>query len=240
MDDPLLPGAAVNDEERQLWQQWLAVRDADTRTRLFFHYSTWSRTVAGYYYNRYPHPLADWHDYLSLTSQGLLQAIDGFDPLRQVRFRTYAEPFLKGAVLKGLSAYIKDQRPIARERLEGIGNEQQFRATDSDFELVVNSAVDLAFGYFLELGVIDETPPDNNPLNAYVQQDKDHSLDLLVQRLPERERQIIVGHYYQQMSFTELAGLLGVGKARVSQLHGQALRRIRGLYEEVGGMEWEW
>ena len=40
MDDPLLPGAAVNDEERQLWQQWLAVRDADTRTRLFFHHST--------------------------------------------------------------------------------------------------------------------------------------------------------------------------------------------------------
>lgn len=115
MEDLLLPGAAVSDEERQLWQQWLALRDADTRTRLFFHHSAWSRTVAGYYYNRYPHPLAEWHDYLSLTSQGLLQAID-----------------------------------------------------------------------------------------------------------------------------VDLAGLLGVGKARVSQLHGQALRRIRGLYEEVGGMEWEW
>ncbi|MBC3504977.1 sigma-70 family RNA polymerase sigma factor, partial [Pseudomonas sp. SWRI59] len=110
----------------------------------------------------------------------------------------------------------------------------------SDFELVVNNAVDLAFGYFLELGVIDEEPPDNNPLSAYVQQDKDESLGLLVERLPERERQIIVGHYYQQMSFVELAGLLGVGKARVSQLHGQALRRIRELYEEVGGIEWEW
>ncbi|MFP3863350.1 sigma-70 family RNA polymerase sigma factor [Pseudomonas capeferrum] len=236
MDNPQV----LSDEERLLWQQWLCLREADTRTRLFFFHSPWSRTVAGYYYNRYPHPLAQWHDYLSLTSQGLLQAIDGFDPLRQVRFRTYAEPFLKGAVLKGLSAYIKDQRSIARERLEGIGSEQRFGATDSDFELVVNNAVDLAFGYFLELGVIDEEPPDNNPLSAYVQQDKDESLGLLVERLPERERQIIVGHYYQQMSFVELAGLLGVGKARVSQLHGQALRRIREMYEETNAMEWEW
>lgn len=236
MDNPQV----LSDEERLLWQQWLCLREADTRTRLFFFHSPWSRTVAGYYYNRYPHPLAQWHDYLSLTSQGLLQAIDGFDPLRQVRFRTYAEPFLKGAVLNGLSAYIKDQRPIARERLEGIGSEQRFGATDSDFELVVNNAVDLAFGYFLELGVIDEAPPDNNPLSAYVQQDKDESLGLLVDRLPERERQIIVGHYYQQMSFVELAGLLGVGKARVSQLHGQALRRIREMYEETAAMECEW
>lgn len=236
MDNPQV----LSDEERLLWQQWLCLREADTRTRLFFFHSPWSRTVAGYYYNRYPHPLAQWHDYLSLTSQGLLQAIDGFDPLRQVRFRTYAEPFLKGAVLKGLSAYIKDQRPIARERLEGIGSEQRFGATDSDFELVVNNAVDLAFGYFLELGVIDEEPPDNNPLSAYVQQDKDESLGLLVERLPERERQIIVGHYYQQMSFVELAGLLGVGKARGSQLHGQALRRSREMYEETAAMECEW
>ncbi|WP_346656664.1 sigma factor-like helix-turn-helix DNA-binding protein [Pseudomonas sp. SWRI77] len=50
----------------------------------------------------------------------------------------------------------------------------------------------------------------------------------------------MVEHYYQQMSFVELAGLLGVGKARVSQLHGQALRRIRGMYEETNAMEWEW
>ena len=208
------PLVVADAEERQLWEQWLALRDADTRARLFFHHGEWSRTVAGFFYRRYPHPLAEWHDYLSLTSLGLLQAIDGFDPLRQVRFRTYAEPFLKGAVIKGLSVYVKDQRPVAQERLEGIGNQQRFDHPDADFELVIDAAVDLAFGYFLELGVLDETPPDNNPLSAYVQQDKDHSLHLLVERLPERERQIIVGHYYQQMSFGELAELLGVGKAR--------------------------
>ncbi|MFJ4374672.1 sigma factor-like helix-turn-helix DNA-binding protein [Pseudomonas japonica] len=57
--------------------------------------------------------------------------------------------------------------------------------------------------------------PDNSPLNAYVQ------------RRPERERQIIVGHYFQQLSFWYLPEPLDVGKSRVSQLYGQALKRIR-------------
>ncbi|MFD2642004.1 sigma-70 family RNA polymerase sigma factor [Pseudomonas japonica] len=239
MDPMQAPFTPANDEEQALWREWQALRSADARARLFFHHAPWARTVAGYFYNRYPHPLAEWNDYLSLTSQGLLQAIDGFDPLRQVRFRTYAEPFLKGAVIKGLAAYIKDQRPVSRDRLAALSSEDRFSDTDSDLELVVNSAVDLAFGYFLELGVIDETPPDNNPLNAYVQQDNDLSLSLLVERLPERERQIIVGHYYQQLSFVQLAELLGVGKSRVSQLHGQALKRIRQGVEGMGA-GWEW
>ncbi|MFJ2524053.1 hypothetical protein ACIOWB_12985 [Pseudomonas capeferrum] len=67
MDNPQV----LSDEERLLWQQWLCLREADTRTRLFFFHSPWSRTVAGYYYNRYPHPLAQWHDYLGLVQSVL-------------------------------------------------------------------------------------------------------------------------------------------------------------------------
>ncbi|WP_256587682.1 hypothetical protein [Pseudomonas sp. Irchel 3E13] len=42
-----------------------------------------------------------------------------------------------------------------------------------------------------------------------MQESKDHSLGVLIQQLQERGRQIIVGHYYQQMSFVQLAELWG-------------------------------
>ncbi|UPL08227.1 hypothetical protein PisoF_03933 [Pseudomonas sp. IsoF] len=67
MDNPQV----LSDEERLLWQQWLCLRETDTRTCVFFFHSPWSRTVAGYYYNRYPHPLAQWHDYLGLVQSVL-------------------------------------------------------------------------------------------------------------------------------------------------------------------------
>lgn len=229
-----------NDEEQKLWRRWLATKEAAARSQLFFFHSPWLRTLAGYLFNRYPHPLAEWTDYFNLASIGLLQAIDGFDPLRQVRFRSYAEPFIKGAVLKGLSCYVKDSRPVSKDRLASISGAHRFADTDADLEQVVNAAVDLAFGYFLELGVLDQKPLDNDPLNFFTQEARDDSLSQLVEKLPDNERQVIVGHYYQHLSFVALSELLGLSKSRVSQIHAQALKRIRRGYEEQEGMELRW
>lgn len=229
-----------NDEEQKLWMHWLATKEPTTRSQLFFFHSLWARTLAGYLFSRYPHPLAEWADYLNLASIGLLRAIDGFDPLRQVRFRSYAEPFIKGAVLKGLSCYVKDQRPVNKDRLSGISGANRFAETDADLELVVNAAVDLAFGYFLELGVLDIEPVDNDPLSLYSQATHNDNLSQLVAQLPTNEHQVIVGHYYQQLSFVALSELLGVSKSRISQIHAQALKRIRRAYEEQEGMELHW
>tara|TARA_B100001250_G_C19802142_1_gene791606 strand:- start:1406 stop:2119 length:714 start_codon:yes stop_codon:yes gene_type:complete len=225
---------ADEDEEQRLWSQWTKQKTAELRTQLFFFYSGWLRMLAGYFFKRYPHPLAEWGDYLNLCSLGLLQAIERFDLTRGVRFKTYAEHFIKGAVLKGLASYIKDQRAISKERVESIGGVNRFDTKDSDLELVVNAAVGLAFGYFLELGIVEEQPADNDPLAQYVNHDISNELAHLVESLPERERQVIVGHYFQQMSFTSLSELLGVSRSRVSQLHGAALERIRFLYEGRG------
>jgi RNA polymerase sigma factor for flagellar operon FliA len=48
-----------------------------------------------------------------------------------------------------------------------------------------------------------------------------------VEKLPERERDIVVRHYFGQSEFQAIAQDLGVTKGRISQLHAQALARIR-------------
>ena len=126
---------------------------------------------------------------------------------------------------------------MSRDRLDSISGEGRIGGIDSDFERVVNTAVDLAFGYFLELGIVNAEPVDNSPLSIYEQEHRDQGLDLMVERLPERERQVIVGHYYQYLSFIELSQLMGVSKSRISQIHGQALKRVRGFYEELGDID---
>lgn len=222
-------------KEWQLWRDWKRTGQPDLHARLFFMHGEWVRSLASFMYSRYPHPLAEWADYQSLASLGQLQAMQSFDPDRQLRFRTFAEPHVKGAVLKGLSCYIKDQRPVQRDRLSNLDSTDRFAETDADLEMVVNAAVDLAFGYFLELGVLDQQPVDNDPLSLYSQASADSSLVQLLEQLPEREQQVMVGHYYQQLSFASLSTLLGVSKARVSQLHRQALKRIRTLWEDAQG-----
>jgi len=224
-------------DEQRLWHLWRSHKSAETRIRLFFVYSEWARMLATQVRNRYPHPLAEWPDYVNLSSMGLLQAIDRFDATLPTRFQSYAEPFVKGAMLKGLSCYVRDRQRVTRDRLGSLSGEGRFDNSDSDFESVVNAAVDLAFGYFLELGIVDAEPSDNNPLSIYEQEHRDQGLGLMLQRLPERERQVLVGHYYQHLSFVELSQLLCVSKSRVSQLHGQALKRVRRFYEELGDVD---
>ena len=216
--------------ERVLWQRWQARRDPQTRTELFDFYAAWSRVLAGHYSGRYPHPLAEYADYVSLASMGLLQAIDGFDPALGSRFKSYAEPFIKGAVLKGLSCYIKDHQQTNRERLLSVAGEAE---EGDDLAAIVNLTVGLAFGYFLELGILDADLYDNDPSSLYERQNGMETLTYLVEQLTDGERQVITGHYYQQLSFVQLSEMMGVSKARVSQLHGQGLRKLRRLYEQV-------
>ena len=222
---------AEADAEQALWRNWCAARGPQARVALFDFYAGWSRILAGHFCARDPHPLAEFADYLSLSSLGLLQAIDGFDPARGTRFKTYAEPFIKGAVLKGLSCYIKDRQQTTRERIGSVARQ----AGEDDFATIVNLTVGLAFGYFLEHGILDADPHDNDPSSLYERQSGAETLAYLVDQLTAGERQVITGHYYQQLSFVQLSELMGVSKSRVSQLHGQGLKKLRGLYEQVSG-----
>lgn len=226
---------AIKAQEVALWRQWLAERQPVQRAALFFHYTEWVRTIASVNFHRYPHVLAEWRDYLQLASIGVLQAIDRFDPAVQSSFKAYAEPYVKGAILKGLSCFAQDsKRPPDIRVMEMLPE----RSDDNDLyslEEIVDAAVGLAFGHFLELGIPEQAVADNDPLSVYEGNRQFGSLLEYVDRLPERERQVVEAHYFQHLPFTEVAQLLGVSKPRVTQLHQKALSRIREWYEEDSG-----
>lgn len=229
---------AVDGEAAVLWAVWLAERSAASRMALFFCYADWARMLASLTLARYPHRLAEWQDYVHFASLGLLKAIDRFDPAVQARFQTFAEPYVRGEILKGLSCYVKDGKAQADVTAVGLFLDEAEVGEWSAFDTVVNAAIDLAFGYFLELGVINEEPVNNDPLQMY---SNDRQLDCLVdyvERLPTREREVVVAHYFQYLSVAEVAELLKLSQPRVSQLHRQALKRIRQWYEQEADLHW--
>lgn len=217
--------------EAVLWSEWLRDRSLEQRCALFFHYRDWVRTLASVNFYRYPHALADWQDYVQLASLAALSAIDRFNPAVQSSFKAFAEPYIRGGILKGLSCFAQDSKRKPDIRAMDVASE---RLEESDFyslEEIVDVAVGLAFGHFLELGISDQASVDNDPLSIYEGDRQLGSLYAYVERLPERERQVVVAHYFQHLPFTEIAGLLGVSKPRITQLHQKALSRIREWFE---------
>jgi RNA polymerase sigma factor for flagellar operon FliA len=76
----------------------------------------------------------------------------------------------------------------------------------------------------LDRHVSDE---DANPLNILQNQKMREALVEAIKVLPERE-QFIMGMYYEQdMNLKEIAEVLKITEARVSQLHSQTVARLR-------------
>jgi RNA polymerase sigma factor for flagellar operon FliA len=95
-------------------------------------------------------------------------------------------------------------------------------------------AVGLAVGFMLEgSGLYAELEPVSQGTDPYAHREVaelQRVLLALVEALPDQERTVIRYHYFQRMTVEQIGALIGVTKGRVSQVHRQALRRLREAY----------
>lgn len=231
-DDEIDVTAPDRESSSVLWEAWRQLRNESARNALFIHYSSWLRKITGSIMLRYPYPLAEWGDYIHLASLGLFFAIEKYEPHQNANFESYAYFCVKGQVLNGLSNYTSESRKIA-------GNSSSLNRLDDHEDEgdalvnVVNAVVGLALGYFLESGVHDDDIHESDPLYIYQNRQESAFLRRLITQLPEKESFIIVSHYLHYMSFKEIAELISLSSVRVSQLHHQALKRLRKIYEQA-------
>jgi RNA polymerase sigma factor for flagellar operon FliA len=48
-----------------------------------------------------------------------------------------------------------------------------------------------------------------------------------IERLPEKQRLVIVLYYYEELTFKEIGSLLKVSESRVSQIHSEVLSKLK-------------
>jgi len=195
--------------------------------------------VAAQLYARRPDDLADFADYLHEGMVGLLEALGRFDPARGASFTTYATHRIRGAILNGI-ARISEKRALHEhslrlraERVRSLRQESE-GAPDESFRELVDVTIGLTLGLLLETANEETRAASAEAANPYAScalADARARVAGAVAGLPERERFIVRRHYFDQVSFAEIAELLGLTRGRVSQLHGRALRRIREAYE---------
>jgi len=178
---------------------------------------------------------------------GLLDATAKFDPRHGVRFRTYAESRVRGAILDGLRQ--KDWRPRsvrrhqrdvdaalgqASSRRGGAASEEQIAAClGVDVDKYRALLQDSRSGPLLSLedlpaGGGDALPAGSpGPDGRLERQDLIRALAEELTALPERERQILELYYQGGLQMKEIGAVLGVTESRICQLHAQATARLR-------------
>jgi RNA polymerase sigma factor for flagellar operon FliA len=72
-----------------------------------------------------------------------------------------------------------------------------------------------------------EAGPENNPLDQLTQRELKDQLSKFIEELPEKQRLVLSLYYFEELNLKEIGQVLEVTESRVSQLHTQAVLRLR-------------
>jgi RNA polymerase sigma factor for flagellar operon FliA len=209
--------------------------------------------IAERIYRRLP-PGTDLESLVQAGVMGLLEALDRYDPNRGV-FQTYARYRIQGEIMEYLRSLDWVSRSIrawgrkaaaARNRLTGrLGREasaeemaielgvslkQYYRVDQKLNEATLLSLDDLSLASEEEWKKAQEEffqHPFQDPLAFLESKDLIEKLTATIEELPERERLIITLYYHEELTLKEIGEILNLTEGRISQIHGQALSRLR-------------
>lgn len=231
------------DEEMVLWQQVRHDHAPAARETLLLHYQELAKIIAARLYRNRHVPELEFSDFHQYATIGLIESLDRFDPSLGIRFATFAAHRIQGAVLNGVEKLSEKQQQIAtrkrllNERADTLAHDHlPGKDIDSIIAELAEIAIGLAIGYLLEDSGMyfsgDEQGPDSVYASCELKQLK-QQLQLVVEKLPQQERNVIKAHYYHGIRFDEIADELGLSKGRISQIHQHAVKQLREMIKSM-------
>lgn len=231
-----LPLDTVDDPAGAWWQAWRGDGDVRARARLVEHYQRFARILAAKLYGQHQYRVLEFDDYFQYANVGLIEALERFEPDGGARFETFAASRIRGAILDGIrrSSDVQEQisarRRIAAERVGSLAAGGGAADTESLFAHLAEVAVGLAVGFALDGTGMYQAAEDAGGDGAYQAVElaqMAQRIRALVRALPDAQREVVAGHYLQQLSFTEVAARMQLSRGRVAQLHKEALGGLR-------------
>jgi RNA polymerase sigma factor for flagellar operon FliA len=198
----------------------------------------------------------EFDDLVGFGQFGLLDAINKFDPGKNVKFKTYAVTRIRGAIfdeLRSIDWVPRSVRQKSREIEDAIVRlESKLGRTASDAEIAGSMGISEAEfqqtmlkisgtsvlslndvwysgddSEHVSIGDSIESPSSLNP-DVIVERDEIRRVIMdSINELPEKEKVVLVLYYYEDLTFKEIGQVLNVSESRISQLHTKANLRLR-------------
>ena len=129
--------------------------------------------------------------------------------------------------LEGCLGRPPDEEEIARELGLSLENYQELLARIGEMSLF--SLEDLGFGSGEERLNLEHRMEEDeeDPLGALLTRERIDLVAEAVARLPEREKLVVSLYYAEELTMKEVGAVLGLTESRVSQLHSQAMLRLK-------------
>ncbi len=200
-------------------------------------------------------PNIELDDLISAGSIGLMDAIDKWDPSRDNKFKTYAEFRIRGSILDELRAQdwvprsVRDKSKALDRCIAQLEIDLGRSPTDEEISAKLNMPMEEFHGLVNQVRPVSLLSIDDQP--TFSDSDKKSISNLLegsksgnpfnqlnvkvikdvvakaIEELPERQRLVLSLYYFEDLNLKEIGQVLHVTESRVSQLHAQAVIRLR-------------
>ena len=245
----------------RLWQNYSKTHSPEYRDQLILEYAQLVKLVAGRL-SMYLGYNVEYDDLVGYGIFGLIDAIDKFDYGKNVKFETYASLRIRGAILDQIRKMDWIPRSLRQKQkkidaaMSKIEAETGKAATDEEIAAELGISLDelnnwqgqakmtnlVSLDEFTEEGT--ETAKMEAVGNARFEHpeeavEKEELKKMIVEALDtltEKEREVVVLYYYEEMTLKEISKILDVSESRVSQLHTKSLikmKKIMGPYMDI-------
>lgn len=236
----------------RLWQNYIKTHDAQYRDQLIVEYAQLVKIVAGRL-SMYLGYNVEYDDLVGYGIFGLIDAIDKFDYGKNVKFETYASLRIRGAILDQIRKMdwiprsLRQKQRRIDQAMSKIEAETGKTATDEQIVQELGITLDelnnwqgqakmsnmVSLDEFTEEGT-ETTKMEavgnarfEKPEDAVEREELKKMIVEALDTLTEKEREVVVLYYYEDMTLKEISLVLEVSESRVSQLHTKALNKMK-------------
>jgi RNA polymerase sigma factor FliA len=237
------------------------VIEGKTRDELVAEYAPRISAMARRLMGRLPRGASvDLDDLINSGALGLLDSMNRFDPKRQLKFSTFADFRIRGAmldVLRRLDPVSRQTRSNSRRLKQAVSTLEQATGCAPEpaevadllgldleqyWQLVDESKAVLMLSFHAPRG--EEGLPLCEMLSDPMAADAEDAVVMrrmldavraaIENKLTERQRTVMVLYYQRNLTLKEIGAVLGVTESRVSQIHSEICLRLRAALGESG------
>ncbi|WP_338452072.1 FliA/WhiG family RNA polymerase sigma factor [Niallia oryzisoli] len=240
-------------DEQRYWDKWVTSRDKDAGNVLIKKYLS----LVSYHVQRISVSLpktVSRDDLTSLGMIGLYDALEKFDPNRDLKFDTYASFRVRGAILDGLrkedwlSRTSREKAKKMDAAIERLEQKYLRHVTEEEIARELNISVEEVYTitneqFLANVLSIDEQLDENedksngsfiikdesgeDPEESLLKNEAIEEMAAIISTFNEKEQLVISLFYQEELSLTEIGEIMGLSTSRISQIHSKCIYKLR-------------
>lgn len=238
----------------EIWIKYKKTKDEELKRELIVEYLPLVKIISGRMYNFYGGNI-EYDDLLGFGVFGLIDAIDKFELKRDLKFETYAQIRIRGAMIDSLRKLDWIPRRIRKKakdmeavisKLENrygrtVTNEEIAKELSVEVKVVEDTLSEISISSVVSLEDtlsqredLNFSSEEKTPEEVLEESEIRKILESKIESLREKEKLVISMYYFDELTYKEIGKVLELSESRISQIHSKAILSLKSSLTRAG------